>query len=168
MNSGKEIFEIVDEGGKVIGTAPREECHRNPDLIHRAVHVMVLDGEGRIYLQKRAGNKDIQPGRWDSSVGGHLIPGEEYAAAAEREMLEELNIKGTPRFLYRHRWSTEKETEMVETYLLVTGSEPKIEPGEIEEGRFFSAAEIREMIGSGLLTPNFEEEFRRLGVAGLL
>ena len=133
MSSGKEIFELVDEEGKVIGTAPREECHRNPELMHRAVHVMVFDGEGRIYLQKRAGNKDIQPGRWDTSVGGHLIPGEEFPAAAEREMLEELSIKGTPRFLYRYRWCTEKETEMVETYLLVTDEEPRVDLGEIDE-----------------------------------
>ena len=64
----------------------RSECHRNPGLIHRAVHVFVLDGAGRIYLQKRAGSKDIQPGRWDTSVGGHLVPGESYEQGAAREM----------------------------------------------------------------------------------
>ncbi len=70
-----ELFDLIDEAGRVVGRATREECHRNPSLVHRAVHVLVFGSRGDLYLQKRAPTKDVQPGRWDTSVGGHLALG---------------------------------------------------------------------------------------------
>ena len=81
-----ELFEIVDDNDLVIGTAPRRECHGNPALVHRAAHVLVFNRAGQLLLQKRSASKDIQPGKWDTSVGGHLDPGENYLTAAVREM----------------------------------------------------------------------------------
>src|SRR5512137_1106823 len=96
-----ELFDIVDDDDRVIGTARRGECHGNPALIHRAVHVLVVNANGDMLLQKRSASKDIQPGKWDTSVGGHLEPGESYHAAAVREMQEELGLTGLPlTFLY--------------------------------------------------------------------
>ena len=135
---------------------------RSPELIHRAVHVFVRDGEGRIYLQKRAGNKDIQPGRWDTSVGGHLLPGESYEEGAAREMEEELGLSGELRFLYRYLWRTNRESELVETYLVETSLSPVPDREEIEEGRFFTPAALAELLEGGGATPNLREEIRRL------
>jgi isopentenyldiphosphate isomerase len=168
MAGREEIFETVDEEGRVTGRAPRSECHRSPGLIHRAVHVFVLDGAGRIYLQKRAGNKDIQPGRWDTSVGGHLVPGESYEEGAAREMKEELGLTGDLSFLYRYLWRTDRESELVETYLVETGLTPVPDPGEIEEGRFFTVAEIGVRAEGEDFTPNLREEIRRLRAAGII
>jgi isopentenyl-diphosphate delta-isomerase type 1 len=168
MAGSEEIFETVDEEGRVTGMAPRSECHCNPALIHRAVHVFVFDGAGRIYLQKRAGNKDIQPGRWDTSVGGHLVPGESYPQGAAREMEEELGLTGDLRFLYRYLWRTDRETELVETYLVETGLTPVPDPEEIEEGRFFTTAEIADRVKGEDFTPNLREEIRRLHTAGVI
>ncbi|MCK5249813.1 MAG: NUDIX domain-containing protein, partial [Spirochaetaceae bacterium] len=70
-----EIFDLVDDEDRVIGRAGRDEVHGNPALLHRVVHVLVFDGRGRIFLQKRAEDKDVQPGRWDTSVGGHVDAG---------------------------------------------------------------------------------------------
>lgn len=164
----EEVFDVVDEKGRTIGQAPRSLCHRDPGLIHRAVHVFVFNPVGRIYLQKRGLDKDIQPGRWDTSVGGHLTPGETYEAAAAREMKEELGLEGSPRFLYRYLWRTEKETELVETFLLETEMIPKPDPSEIDEGRYFASAEIDELLRRDLATPNLREELRRLRGAGIL
>jgi len=72
------------------------KCHGNPALVHRAVHVLVVNAAGELLLQKRSARKDIQPGKWDTSVGGHLEPGESYFAAALREMREELGLSGLP------------------------------------------------------------------------
>ena len=154
--------------GRVIGTAPRSECHRSPSLIHRAVHVFVTDPAGRVYLQKRSMDKDIQPGRWDTSVGGHLLPGESYLDGAVRETEEELGIGGKPRFLYRYLWRTDRETELVETFLLETAEEPTPHPGEIEEGRFLTPREIASLAEGDTVTPNLREELRRLREAGIL
>ena len=81
-----EIFDIFDENDQLIGQAARSECHGNPALIHRVAHVLVFNSQGALILQKRSPHKDIQPGKWDTSVGGHLLPGESYEAGAYRGM----------------------------------------------------------------------------------
>ncbi len=126
--AGGEVFDVVDEAGRSVGRAPRAWCHRMPSLLHRAAHVIVSDGADRIYLQKRSLAKDIQPGKWDTSVGGHVDAGEDHEAGARREMREELGLSGELRFLYRYLWRTARETELVATFLHVAQSEPAIRP----------------------------------------
>jgi len=156
-----EFFEIVDGNDLVIGEALRRECHGNPRLVHRVAHVLVIDGQQRLLLQKRSRRKDIQPGKWDTSVGGHLDPGEDYLAAAGREMLEELGIAVPLTFLYYSQIRNEIEAENVATYLGYYGGEVNFSRSEIDEVRFWTADEIDASLGSGKLTPNFEEEWSR-------
>jgi hypothetical protein len=66
----KEIFPVVDEEGHVLGSATRGECHNGARLLHPVVHLHVFNASGDIYLQKRPEWKDIQPGKWDTAVGG--------------------------------------------------------------------------------------------------
>ena len=68
----EEIFPIVDESGIVIGSASRKDCHSGTFLLHPVVHLHVFDKRGRLFLQHRSLLKDIQPGKWDTSVGGHI------------------------------------------------------------------------------------------------
>jgi len=155
-----DIFEIVDENDRVIGTAARSDCHGNPALVHRVAHVLVFDPEGRLLLQKRSRHKDIQPGKWDTSVGGHLDPGEDYLQAARREMAEELGISGVPlTFLFTSQIRNEIESEKVATYLATYAGTVRFAADEIEGVRFWRGDEIGAALGSGLLTPNFEEEW---------
>jgi ribosomal protein L11 methyltransferase len=163
---GQEVFEVTDEQGQAIGRAPRAACHRNPALVHRVSHVIVTDGGGRVYLQKRPLTKDIEPGRWDTSVGGHLDRGESHEAGAAREMREELNLAGPLRFLHRYLWRTERETELIETFSHVATAEPRPLPGEIEEGRWFTPAEAAELVARGKATPHLAEELRLLSDRG--
>jgi isopentenyldiphosphate isomerase len=157
-----ELFEVVDEAGRVLRLATRRECHADPSLRHRVAHVLVVDRAGRLYLQKRSAAKDIQPGKWDTSVGGHLHPGESPAAGAERELAEELGICSSAlEFLYRYTNHSPVETEWVDTFRLVWEGPIRPDPAEIEEGRWWEPAEIQAGLGRGLFTPNFEEEFRR-------
>ena len=86
-----ELFDIVDEADRVIGTAPRGVVHAE-GLLHRAVHILVQRADGSVFLQKRSLEKDSHPGKWDSSASGHLDAGEAYEAAARREAQEELGI----------------------------------------------------------------------------
>lgn len=90
--SEKEIFPIVDEKGNVIGKATRKECHSGSRLLHPVVHLHVLNANGDIYLQKRSIHKFIQPGKWDTAVGGHMDYGETVEQALARETREELGF----------------------------------------------------------------------------
>jgi len=160
MGNPLELFDIVDAEDRVIGQAPRSRCHGDPTLVHRVAHVLVFDYEGRLLLQKRSETKDVQPGKWDTSVGGHLDPGEDYLSAAVREMCEELGVSDTPlTFLYRYPLRNEFESENVATYLACHAGPFDFCPHEIDAVRFWTPEEIDAALGSGTLTPNFEEEW---------
>jgi isopentenyl-diphosphate delta-isomerase type 1 len=160
MTKRTEIFEIVDENDRVIGQAPRSECHGNPALVHRVAHVLVFNSRGELLLQKRSAAKDIQPGKWDTSVGGHLDPGESYLEAACREMREELGIEGVKlTWLYASKVRNDVESENVATYLALYDGEFVFDPAEIDTVRFWSGDEIETSLGREVFTPNFEEEW---------
>ena len=162
MEQKKEIFDRVDEYDNVIGSAEREEFHGNPGMIHRVAHVLVFDSSGELFLQKRALNKDVQPGKWDTSVGGHVDSGESYEKAAYREMKEELGIEGVPlEFLYRYLHSNDYETEYVSTYRCFWNGAIDVNKNEIDEGCFWSLEKIRSS-DLKLFTPNFLDELERL------
>lgn len=155
-----EFFDIVDENDQVIGQAPRSQCHGDPSLVHRVAHVLVFNRRGELLLQKRTLAKDIQPGRWDTSVGGHLDSGEDYLQAARREMAEELGLIGVPlTFLYHSKIRNEIESENVATYLARYDGDVDYSQDEISEVRFWAAEEIERNLATGLFTPNFEEEW---------
>src|SRR5450432_1361726 len=87
----EEIFDVVNERDEVVGQAPRKEVHAR-GLWHRAVHVLVFNARGEVFLQKRSMLKDTARGKWDSSASGHLDSGEDYGACAMRELREEIGL----------------------------------------------------------------------------
>ena len=158
----EEMFPLVDENGVIIGAAKRGECHDGSKKLHPVVHLHVFNSKGELFLQKRADWKDIQPGKWDTSVGGHIDLGENVEMALKREAGEELGItEFTPELLQSYIFESGVEKELVYAHKTVYDS--KITPNnEISEGRFWTIDEIIENIGKGVFTPNFEQEFKRL------
>lgn len=155
----EEMLEVVNEEGETIQSLPRSEIHGNPALLHRVVHVLVFNEKGELFLQKRSMNKDVAPGRWDTSVGGHVNAGETLDEAMRREMEEELGIAAcTSKFLYTYIHSNEFESELVYTYSCVFSGEIHFQRDEIDEVRPWSLDEIRENFGNGVLSDNFEHE----------
>jgi isopentenyldiphosphate isomerase len=167
----EELLQLVDRQGNPVGTAPRSTCHGNPDLIQAAVHLYLFDRSGRLYLQKRAAGKDRFPGRWDTSVGGHVAPRESPGQAIRREAREELGIElggtgedGGPGRLEPHIYSDEVETEYVTPYRLVYSGSPRPNAEEVEDGAFFELEEIRRRLREQPeeFTPHFRMAFENL------
>jgi isopentenyldiphosphate isomerase/intracellular septation protein A len=160
----EEWFPVVNEQGKVIGKAPRSVCHDGKSLLlHPVVHLHIFNKSGKLFMQKRSMNKDIQPGKWDTSVGGHISPGESVEEALTRETREELGINiFTPHSLGSYIWESPREKELVYSFTTVTGQSPVLNRYEIDEGRFWSLQEIRNNLGKEVFTPNFEHEFRTI------
>jgi isopentenyldiphosphate isomerase len=154
------MFQLVDRDGAPAGQAPREECHGNPRLVHLVIHLHVFDPSGRLFLQKRSIAKDTNPGLWDTSVGGHVTAGEPVEHAVLREAREELAIDAAGAvFLYSMLNENDFESEYARCYSLTWSGAIHPDPGEIEEGRFFTIAEVGAAIGTGMLTPLFEREW---------
>ena len=110
MTEHEEFLDVVTEKGEVIKTLPRSRIHGDPSLLHKVVHVLVFNSKGELILQKRSMIKDVAPGKWDTSVGGHVNAGETLKDAVMREMEEELGInEGVPEYLYSYIHSTYRE-----------------------------------------------------------
>ena len=159
----EEIFDIVDENDIVIGTAPRRKCHGDPSLIHRTAHVVIVHPDGkRILLQRRTMSKDIQPGKWDTAVGGHLDHGEDYETAARREMNEELGLP--PDLPLRHLFDSQirnsAESENVRVFAAVSAGPFRFQKSEIDEIRFFRAEDLERQKAD--FTPNLVQELKKL------
>lgn len=162
-DNSREPLPIVDTEGNVIGIVTRGECHSGSAIfLHPVVHLHVYNSKGELYLQKRPEWKDIQPGKWDTSVGGHVDYGEDVGTALWREASEELGIIDfKPHFLMRYVFESPRERELV--YVFRTTYDGEIRPSEeLDGGRFWSKEEIEEAMGKGILTPNFEQEYRRI------
>ena len=162
MDNLQEIFPIVDKDGNVVGTATRGECHNGSRLLHPVVHLHVFNSDGSIYLQRRPLWKDIQPGKWDTAVGGHMDYGETPEQALRREAAEELGITDfRPVFVEKYVFDSKRESELV--YVNYTIYDGLVFPSsdELDGGRFWTMDEIRHAMGKDVLTPNFESEFQR-------
>lgn len=139
----EEIFDVVNERDEVISRAPRGEVHAR-GLLHRAVHVLVFNSRGEVFLQKRSMKKDRQPGLWDSSASGHLDSGEAYDACAVRELQEEIGLRVStpPRRVVKIDACPETDAEFVWVYRCESEGPFTLNPEEIERGNWFAPAEI--------------------------
>lgn len=158
----EDLLQLVDEEDRDIGSAPRGRVHRE-GLPHRSVHVAVSDGHGRLLLQKRSLGKDVAPGKWDISVGGHLDPGESYLEAAHRECGEEIGLTGDLELVeLGRRWFLENplDRERVATFALQSQGPFLANPGEVDELRFLEIAEVDAWISQGLTTRSLALEWQ--------
>ena len=141
----EEWFDVVNERDEVVRRATRREVHAT-GLWHRAVHVMVFDAAGRVFLQKRSMLKDLSPGLWDSSCSGHLDAGEEYDAAAWRELGEEIGVvpktDQSPVRWFRIEACVETGWEFVWVYRLRYDGPITLDPLEIPYGEWVTPNEV--------------------------
>lgn len=139
----EEIFDIVNERDEVVGQAPRKEVHAR-GLLHRAVHVMVFNSRGQLFLQKRSMTKDTAKGKWDTSSSGHVDSGEDYDTCAVREVWEEIGLKldRSPERILRIEACADTGQEFVWVYRCESEGPFTLHPEEIERGDWFAPEDI--------------------------
>jgi len=136
-----ELLDVVDENDNVIAVKTRGEIHAR-GLMHRAVHILVFNSDGELFLQKRSLSKDEQPGKWDSSAAGHVDSGEDYLECARREIGEELGIDAAQEFelLFKLPASVLTGNEHCMVYRYGFDGPMVLHPEEIDDGLWISPA----------------------------
>jgi 16S rRNA (adenine1518-N6/adenine1519-N6)-dimethyltransferase len=136
-----ESFPVVDDSDRVLYHAPRAKVHGN-NLRHRAVHILVFNKRGEIFFQKRSRWKDRHPCRWDTSAAGHVLAGEDYDDAAQRELKEELGIDVRLQKVAKLPASDRTGQEFIWLYESQYDGQLALNRAEIETGRFFPPAVV--------------------------
>jgi 16S rRNA (adenine1518-N6/adenine1519-N6)-dimethyltransferase len=159
--SVEEIFDVVDSQDRVLGQAPRSQVHAQ-GLMHRAVHVFVLNSRGELLVQQRSAEKDEFPLRFTSSASGHLAAGESYADAAVRELWEEVGLEGALEYQTTLPAGPTTANEHSALYLLRSDATPVFDPLEILDGRYVDFGTLREQVARSprTFTPPFLELFQ--------
>ena len=164
-----EWFDVVNECDEVVGRETRRVVHAT-GLWHRAVHVLVFDAAGRVFLQKRSMTKDLSPGLWDSSCSGHLDAGEDYDPAAVRELGEEIGVRlaTAPERWFRVEACEETGWEFCWVYRLRHEGPFVLHPEEIETGEWVATAEVARRVAArpGEFCPAFKLIWARAVRAG--
>jgi len=158
----EELLELVNKHGATIGSASRSAIHGDPSRLHKVVHILVFNTSGRLLLQKRSLHKDVAPGKWDTSVGGHVWYGETALHAALREMSEELGVSPNKKleYLYSSIYTNEYESEFVVTFRCVHNGPFTINRDEIDAIQFYNVDELLTMPDNSFLSNNFLHELK--------
>ncbi len=143
----EEWFDVVDEQDRVIGRAPRGEVHRLK-LRHRAVHILVYNRRGELFLQQRALWKDDFPGVWDSSSAGHVTAGDGMDETALREVAEELGVElaEAPRRIFDLPATADTGWEFCAVYRAWHEGPFVLQPSEIRGGGWFTPEAVDEWV----------------------
>lgn len=153
----KEYFDILDHFGNKTGAVKlRSQVHKDGDW-HKAVHVWLVDKDGKLLIQQRSASKDINPWRWTSSCAGHVDIGEASVETAIRETKEELGINVSKEQLeyigtmkrYHSANNSFNDQEIIDLFLVVVDFETiplKKQDEEVNKLAFYDYNKLREDI----------------------
>ncbi len=147
-----EMIDIVDEDDNVIGQERRSVAKRN-GMLYRSSAVIVRNGRGEFFVQKRASNKDLWPGMYAVGVGETLASGESYDIAAARGLLEETGITAALKPLSAAKYRSPTNNENIRIYICITEETPIFIDNEISEGFFVPEYKLKEMLKEKEFTP---------------
>lgn len=157
-----ELFVVVDKNDKVIGYKTRYECHHNKSLVHRGIGVVIFNAKGEVLLQKRSQKKDLYPGFYSISTGGHVTKGETYLQAAQRELYEEIGIRVWLTLRKKFIIKSEKETEIDTIFSSIYNGPFKVDADEVEEIQFLPKNKIKKLLKK--MTPFAIKSLKELGI----
>jgi len=154
VNYRRGLVTLANEKGEITGQASKSLVHKGKKLLHPMVHLHFINDKRKILLQKRPADKLVQPGKWDTAVGGHISAVETLETALKREVLEETGVTGFSAVLLKiYRWETDLEAELVYMYKAPLKTPPEVQSAEVDELKFWSRSEIEENIKRGILRP---------------
>jgi 16S rRNA (adenine1518-N6/adenine1519-N6)-dimethyltransferase len=136
-----EQFPVVDKNDRISGYASRAEVHGN-NLRHRAVHILIFNLAGDVYLQQRSRWKDRHPLKWDSSAAGHVTAGENYDETARRELKEELGVDVPLERIFKLTASARTDHEFICGYRGMASEDLAPNKCEIDRGVFLAPSMI--------------------------
>lgn len=154
MGPGDEIVALVDEQNRVIGSSTRREM-RARRALHRACYILVFNSRGELFLQQRTLTKDVYPGYYDTAAGGVVLAGESYDESAQRELAEEMGIRGVPlQPLFDLYFEDEAVRLWGRAYSCVYDGPVVLQAEEVASGRFLPVDEVLRLAGSEAFTPD--------------
>ncbi len=161
----EELIDIVDDDDKVIGKATWKGMHEK-SLLHRSSNVFVFNSKGELFVHRRASSLQLYPGMYDVKMGGVVRAGESYEEAAKRELEEEAGIKNAElEYLFSIKFRSDRNNNNRKVYRCVYDGKIKLQPEELESGRFMTVDEAKKMMADGKLSPSavhvFEEYLKR-------
>ena len=158
-----ELWDIYDGERRKTGRLHERGKHLAKGDYHLVVHVWIRNRRGEWLIDKRAPEKEVAPGIWETA-GGSALAGESSLEAALREVREELGIALLPANgrLWRSMRRDHGYNDFCDIWLFeqeVSLSDIIFQPGETCDARWATADVIREMTreGSYFDTPYFEE-----------
>lgn len=139
-----ELVEHVDEQDRVVGHVSRSEAVQGR-LLYRMAMVLVRDKQGRVLVHQRPRNSKRFPGQYSWLVAGAVAVGESYAAAASRELAEELGLRGAVRPLFKFLCEGELSPYWFSVFETVVDGEPIVaEPAEVAWHGWLTKEELAE------------------------
>ena len=164
VSVSEELLDVVDAQDRVIDVKTRGEIHAL-GLMHRAVHILLFNDAGQIFLQKRSLNKDENPGLWDTSAAGHVDSGEDYLDCASREIHEELGIDAGAglEFLFKVDPCRETGNEHSMVFRCRHDGPLRLDSDEIEDGAWLDPKTLDERVAASdpMLTQVLAKIWRR-------
>lgn len=165
----EEWVPLVDEKGNVLGKATRSHVHNGSKLLHPVVHLHVISPGKSVLLQKRPLTKQIQPGKWDTAVGGHVSIDETIETALKREAYEEIGLTDfKAKFVQSYIWEYEVERELVYLFVTYDYKNIHVHSNEVDDAKFWTKNQLLKNMGTGVLTDNFETEFVKLSELNII
>lgn len=129
-SAAAELVEHVDIAGQVLAVVPR--AHMRQELLrHRCTYVAVVDSAQRLVVHQRANWKDVYPGWWDVAFGGICGVGEDWDAAARRELEEEAGLRVELEYLGTRSYQGDDGAVVGRVYVAKTDAEPTCPDGEV-------------------------------------
>lgn len=150
---GGELVDILDDTGRVVGTATRREM-RARRLPHRSTYILVFDPTGRLFVHRRTETKDVYPAHWDVCVGGVLAAGEDFDTGARRELREELGVDAPLDRLFPFRWADRHTVTHGMVYRVRHAGPFRLQPEEILEGVFLPPESVFRRAAREPFTPD--------------